>query len=99
MSKRARRSRAEWGQLLEEFKQSNVKLGSFCEARGLNRYTFQYWRSKLKDESEGARGFVRVEPGVAPRRSILLRKGGVEVELPGDYPGEELAALVNGLSC
>ena len=44
MSRRARRSRVEWGQLLEEFKQSNVKLGSFCEDRGLNLHTFQYWR-------------------------------------------------------
>ena len=99
MSRRARRSRVEWGQLLEEFKQSNVKLGSFCEDRGLNLHTFQYWRSKLRHETQDARSFVRVEPVTGGRGSIVLRKKGVEVELPGDYPGEELAALVNGLSC
>jgi hypothetical protein len=42
---------------------------------------------------------VEVRPEVSGSGLIRLRKGSVEVELPGDYPGAELAALVNGLSC
>jgi transposase-like protein len=92
-----RRSRREWAELTAVYERSKQTLRAFCAAQGINPHTFQYWRSKLKKESTPA--FVEVRPEVSGSGLIRLRKGSVEVELPGDYPGAELAALVNGLSC
>jgi transposase-like protein len=97
MSVSKRRRRREWAELVTIYDSSDQTLRAFCTAQGINPHTFQYWRRKLKKESTPA--FVEFRPQASPAGLIRLRKGEVEVELPGNYPGTQLAALLNHLSC
>jgi hypothetical protein len=59
---RRRLGAAEWGSLIEEWKQSGLKLPEFCRRQGLSRGTMQGWVYKpaLKKAIEAAR---RKAPG------------------------------------
>ena len=41
------RSRADWEQLMEQYKASGLKQRTFCEQHGLAYSTFCYWRKRL----------------------------------------------------
>ena len=42
------RSRADWEQLMEQYKASGLKQRTFCEQHGLAYSTFCYWRKQLR---------------------------------------------------
>ena len=44
---RRRRTAAEWAALIDQWRDSGLRLPAFCERRGLNRGTMQGWVYKL----------------------------------------------------
>ena len=41
---------AKWRQLIEAKEQSGQSVSEFCEAEGVSRSVYSYWRQKLKNE-------------------------------------------------
>ena len=67
-----RRSRAEWEELISQYRESGVSKDAFCKREGVSRSSFGVWHRKLGGESGD---FVEV----APPRS----RWDIELELPG----------------
>ena len=83
---RARRSAAQWRNLVERFERSGQTRGGFCAAHGLALSTFDLWRRKLGATSaamdEPHRGPVFVElTNPAQPSPPSTGTGGWEVEV------------------
>jgi len=85
----SRRSRAEWQQLVERQRVSELPEREFCRREHLNVGTFRWWRSQLRaalvpspsSGSVGPPSFVAVTVrGAAP----TTEPGAVEILLQGD---------------
>lgn len=60
---RQRRSRAEWQNLVDEFKASGLTQPEFADRRGLNAKTLENWTYRLRHEAKaGAAGMVKFVP-------------------------------------
>lgn len=55
-----RRLKSEWEQIIKEWEASGVSQPQFCISRGVALSTLQYWRKKLKRESQA--NFVELVP-------------------------------------
>jgi transposase-like protein len=87
-----------WKQLLDEQTTSGQNIKTFCERRGINRHTFQYWRRKLNDtEKLSTPGFIAINTSSHSADRLVLQKGKVSLALPFNYPTAQLAALLREL--
>ncbi len=77
-SKRTRRTRAQWTEVLREFESSGVGSREFCRREGLPPSSFQRWRSRLG--SVAAAEFVELVPTPSP--SAPLSSWSLDVSLP-----------------
>ena len=66
-SKRTRRTKIQWTEILREFESSGVGSREFCRREGLPPSSFQRWRSRLG--SVTAAEFVELVPGPSPSAS------------------------------
>jgi hypothetical protein len=102
MNQASTTKRAEWMELHQLYTQSSLTLQDFCKQHGINKNTFQYWRSKFRKEGKKAPGFKQIVPVVnlcGPGHSLKLHfTGGKYLEIPSGYPQSELIALLQGLS-
>ena len=77
-SKRTRRTKAQWTEILREFESSGVDSRGFCRREGLALSSFQRWRRRLG--SVAASEFVELVP--APSPSIRPSSWSLDVALP-----------------
>lgn len=73
--------RAEWEATLKEQSASGQSMIAFCRERGISANSFQYWRSKLRRESDRGK-FIKV--GASSVIEIELR--GITLRVPTDTP-------------
>lgn len=78
---RARTNRQEWKRLITRFEDSGQSVGRFCEAHGLARKTFSWWRWRLRDERTPA-----PKTRATRRRQPTVRLLPVKVTLPTSGP-------------
>ena len=64
-SRRQRRSRAEWGEIIDRFHAGHATAAAFCLAERINPVTFAQWRKKLQGIAEPAPRFIEVKPPTA----------------------------------
>ena len=73
---------ARWRKILGEQSRSGLGQRQFCERRGLSVSTFQYWKRRLLESSDGGAAWVEYSvesPEVANMRSATWE---CEIELP-----------------
>jgi len=101
-----RRSRQEWEQLIEEWRDSGSSAVGFCRHRKISPRTFAWWRWKLGAELRGEGAppdFVEVKVLPAPPAphaavpvfDVLV--AGLVVRVPEGYDEEALVRLVSTL--
>ena len=73
MTKRKRRSKAEWRELIEQQKHSGLSGGAFCDQRGLSRKSFYQQRKSLaqKPADLEAGQFIKVSPRPIKKMPVL----------------------------
>jgi len=90
------------------YETSGLTLTDFCESENINKYTFQYWRAKIKSEKDSE--LIAASPSVGFRQILpkpVLTSGVIRLhlsqdrnlELPSNYPLERLLEIIRGLSC
>lgn len=103
--RRARRSRAEIEQLVEEFGRSGLRQGEFCRRRGMVLNTLKRYLKRVKDarrEPAGSATLVAVEVATpaksesASGMAVVLRSGH-RIEVSSDFDTAALARLVTVL--
>jgi len=100
---------AQWSQIMQERTQSGQSIRTFCEQRGLRTQKYHYWQKKLREiaaqqiEQNTAlvpTGWAAVEESKPEAQiGLILRVGGVEVEVQQDFNAELLAKVCRALSC
>lgn len=79
---RRHRRKGEMYPLMETYLAGDESERSFCEAHGLTRSTFAYWRRKYRKEQQA--GFIEVRPEAAPAEKVhveVMYPGGTRVRL------------------
>lgn len=76
-SRRLRRSREQWIEIVQQYRQSNCTQAEFCRQNGISLATFNKWIHRIRTETES--GFVEVTPNESPVADI--QKGGFQVRL------------------
>ncbi|MFK7920839.1 MAG: hypothetical protein AB8H47_02735 [Bacteroidia bacterium] len=95
-----RRTHQEWAMIVDAQAQSDQSIKTFCEEQNINAGTFHYWRAKLRQSDKPAEGFITLHTQASTSGVLLLRcGGGLELELPGDYPASALSQLIRDLRC
>jgi len=61
MRNRKKRTRAEWTELVEESKASDLTQKAFAKQRGLSPTTLSWWVSRLRREAQGRTLLVAVD--------------------------------------
>ena len=79
--KQPRRSAGEWRQIVERSKQTDQRLGEFCESEGLVLSTLQYWRKRFRAESRASLPAKRM-PFVEVRQAKREPHWELEIVLP-----------------
>lgn len=67
-SKKIRRSKAQWQDIIEEFEKSGQSGQDFCRNKGLAESSFYKWHSLLKNQSEKTQStpsFLEITPAVS----------------------------------
>ena len=97
-----RRSRSEWAELVAEFEAGGAALGTFAAARGLNRNTLAWWRSRLRNEAPGSvTGFVPVVVDGGAHGGVSVDAelpNGVVLRFRDRLDATQLRALVTALA-
>lgn len=95
-----RRTAAEWASIVQAQEQGDQTITAFCQEQQINPGTFHYWRSKLRRRDGEETGFITLRPAAANSGVIVLRcGGGLELELPTNYPPSTLSQLIRNLRC
>ncbi len=91
----ARRTAAEWHELVSDWKGSGLTAREYAAWRGLNARTLSWWKWKLG--TDGGRGFLEV---VLPEKDVpdlVVEVGDVCVRVPAGFDAVELRRLVDAL--
>ena len=96
-----KRTRAEWTQLVEESRASELTQRAFAQQRGLSPTTLSWWASRLRREAEEQAGLVAVDVVEdAPARAVDFRvelARGRTVVVPAAFDAAALRRLVAAL--
>ena len=106
MSRKKRRSVAEWQTLVDEQQNSGLSVKAFCREHGLVDKTFYNQRHKLSRRRGSADrtkpGFVQVQPSpsaaIAPSGFLVLQHRHSRLELSAAVSPAWLAELMGALS-
>lgn len=104
MAARAKRSAAEWRQIVAECRASGMARTRFAQERGLRPATLAWWVAHFNREARGAgrgKGFVEVQVAEEPGRDEAFR---IEVAgtrhvvvVPRGFDAAEVRRLVQAL--
>jgi len=88
-------------ELLDDWEESGLELGDFCERRGLNTRSLNCWRlnlGELDNEVEAPAPALRLVEVVGPRPArkaeYRLSVGDVVIEVDDDFRDDTLARLL-----
>ena len=106
MTKRKRRSRAQWLELIAQQKQSGLKASEFCRRQELNPQYFSKRKRQLSSHSEPApqpSSFIKVQPrnktsAPTTENSISLSYQSIQLQLPTNIESHWLAQLIKDLT-
>ena len=95
-------SREEKQNLVARFRLEDKSADSFAEENGIKAGTFKSWlytRGRKIDSEQAVSGFVEVKVPVKSSDSgILIRKSGIEIEIPAEYGEEKLRTILTVLA-
>ena len=105
MSKRRRRSDAEWQQLIEQQQRSGLSAHAFCQQQGLTSKTFYKRRQALRQQTtavDSTERFIKVQPTSTPvaatATTAVLQYHDLKLQLPAGVGAGWLAQLMRALS-
>jgi hypothetical protein len=104
MTKRKRRSKAEWRELVEQQKHSGLSGVAFCDQLGLSRKTFYLQRKSLAQKPAGpeAGQFIKVNPRTVKKMSVpaaaVLHYRDSRLQLPVGADPTWVAELMKALA-
>jgi len=93
----ARRTNAQWSELIEQQQTSGLSAAEFCRRHSVNAKYFSLRKQKL---SKSSKQFVQVTaPAVTTMPSVknAMKVKIIELEIPGDTVSESLAVLLGSL--
>ena len=97
MTKEERRNY--WASTIEEFRSSGKSVPAFCANRDIKLHQMRYWLKKEKDKSaKNTLTWLPLDlsnPGL--QKSLLVRVGGVAVEVRPGFDPKLLLDVVNTL--
>lgn len=70
------KSRSEWQEIVAEWRRSGLSQKAFCEPRGINPWTFSYWKARMETTPPAAPEFVELRSDrtpAAPSPAVELR--------------------------
>lgn len=97
----ARRSRAEWEDIVWKFERTGLSHDAFCEAEGLNVGTFRTWLYKLRHEGgQPEPSFVEVVAGerASGPDACVVRFGQAEARFAHVPDAGYVASLLHALA-
>ena len=99
----SRRSAAEWGLIMTEYRAGSEDDTTFCQQRGLNLATFRkhkYGRTRRSCMQQKSQFKTVTISRIAPPSSCITVHGldGVKVELPSTIDMDSVAQLAKALS-
>jgi len=105
MSKRRRRSDAEWQQLIEQQQRSGLSAHAFCQQHGLTSKIFYKRRQALRQQvtvTDSTERFIKVQPRSAPAvgeaTTAVLHYHDSKLHVPAGVDARWLAQLMQALS-
>lgn len=88
--RRARRSPAEWSQLVEEWSHSGLTAEAFIASRDLPRSRFHWWRAKLRGPARPGSADAETSMKLIPVRVSDSRRSGSPQSAQADPIGQDL---------
>ena len=105
MTKRQRRSNAEWQQLIEQQQRSGLSAHAFCQQHGVTSKTFYKRRQALQQQTtamDATERFIKVQPTstpvTVPATTAVLHYHDSQLRLPVGVDARWLAQLMQALS-
>ena len=104
MTKRIRRSQAQWQNLVEKQARSNLKGAAFCRQQGLCRKTFYHHRNMLNEKPTSlmAGRFIQVQakpdPVMPTQALAVLDYRQTRLQIPDGIDPAWVAELMKALS-
>jgi len=105
MSKRIRRSEAEWQHLIDQQERSGLSATAFCQQQGLSSKTFYKRRQALRQQrsaAPSAERFIKVQPkstaAMATPPTVVLDYQNTRLQLPAGVDVLWLTKLMQALS-
>lgn len=105
MTKRQRRSNAEWQQLIEQQQRSGLSAHAFCQQHGLTSKTFYKRRQALRQPTAAmgaTERFIKVQPTSTPAAATattaVLHYHDSQLHLTAGVDAQWLAQLMQALS-
>lgn len=105
MTKRQRRTDAEWQQLIEQQQRSGLSAHAFCQQRGLTSKTFYKRRQALRQPTtamDATERFIKVQPTSTPvavtATPAVLHYHDTQLHLSAGVDAQWLARLMQALS-
>jgi len=97
MSRRTRRTRADWQALIQQQGDSGQSIAAFCRSQGLTSSAFHNWKAKLNTEPKN---FTRVNVATAKSAGKIqcLLPSGIRLEWDEAVSQSTVVALLKSLS-
>lgn len=93
---RVHRSRAQWREIVRNWKDSGLSIRAFCQREGISQGSFYAWKKRARaNEAAQASGFVELNvaaPGSEP--VVVGLPNGVTVAVPARFDEAALRRIV-----
>ena len=97
MSKKTRRSRAEWESIIEEQAASGESVAGFCKSRDISTTAFYNRRSALNKSSSDFRP-VKITPAPSSGKVRCVLLSGLQLEWDSRVPVDSILSFIRALS-
>ena len=92
-----------WVRRFKEWEESGLKRAEYCRQNNFPVSTFDYWRHRIRKESEKTKGnsLVKLPVAIQPTQSCsfsLEYPSGHKIHIPGNYNSNTLLRLVADLN-
>jgi hypothetical protein len=89
--------RLKWFQILEEQKQSQLSIKTFCQQNQISYQTFYYWSKRLNDTEEQQKVQPIVIDDVSHQVITVILQNGLRVELPCSLSKSQIQTWIEAL--
>ena len=103
MTRKQRRSAAQWAQLVAAYESSDLSKSRYCHEVGIGESTLDKWRRRLKGDARDLDGvrpsaFVRVNRDPDAERVVVQGANGVRILCPMSIGIESITAIAKALN-